>query len=1380
MRKLLTKLTSAMLAFLLSGVTLLMTAVPVTVSANTNISGLDDDSEVKNYISGTGYGHVPGGFRLADYNNRLRLSAWDINEIGGTADMNSGIQLIDESAILPVEATREFESATYGEVAWYYGIRTESGLKDAAVMLRAGNTSAIKVGFDEQYIWLDTPQGRKNLLPYKTNVEYLFYIPVHLDSGTFDVYIDYQLYAEGIPLGAKTVDNVHLTTGKQTVGSFTLSRINLRRGYWLYEDYSWGPEGILPPGWTLRTQNPESGEVSDAPVSCPCNGGTGILVDTAAGETWLQKSFGTQTRDFKARYLLRIFKDCRDVQTLFTSGGETLLKLYADGKDFYYLDASGTPVKCWENYKDDVWYSIDVTVRFSDHTFDLSIADKVMAVNVPLRTDISSVDTFMAGGSRSDDVFYIDNIEAYPDEPVEDYVPQPQPAESEGVDIGMQYFGLWQEGGHFGWDPINDSDYRRPLDGFYDEDSIEHWDWQIKYWVEHGIDFVAPCWYAANPVWDSEYPSQMETKFFRAKYSDMMKYALLMEIAGWPNTSNPQESVEKWLRNVGRQVIEYYFKDPRYYTNDGRPVMYVFGAEGFTNGFGASAAEAIRRFGDMCEAEGVGRPLIIIHSEGSSDERMELTLALAESLGVDGVYHYHATTGGWPQDTIATNLRHYGLVKEEKENMLYVPTLDTGYDHYAWYNKNKVNYAMNDAQWQYELQQFKEKYQPLMSGSENPMLMIANWSEWGEGHFFGPSEGYGFSRLDGLRKYFTNAGPHEDITPNDHQKDRFNNAYPWWRTTYVREVNVGETPAPEAYEKYIWNFDDESSMGWAKVNSALADKVEDGAWKLTTGNDVAIKLTDSGIDTANVTHIRLRVRNKGGGYAVYTDFTTPFWNTDSTGRTIHTGMINQYTDEITEHYIPVGKYPEFWRGILDGMQIIINGYKPGETLEIESIAFMALPQKEETTLTIDGWSEGTSAVMQNEMPMLPLRSVTWRMKGEIYYDPETGKVWVDNNGRMSSFVPGEDTVECAGETYTLPGSSMMKDDVTYVDAQFLSLIFQKSAAWDAAEKKLTLSDNTQSFVPNRPNTERKLIWSNEFTNDTGLYYWNNMSDVTVNNGVLEFVTSSSDPQMVMTPNVDVSEAQLITIGMRADAACVTQIFFDTDISPGLSESKSYFVQAAASGNIIEYTFDPRTNSMFGGQLQQLRLDCGYNSGVKCGVDYIRIYGDFEHQLTEDEIADRYDSCVAEGEDVVWNFDLNTRKDGWLLSKSLANANLLGGVMNADVICTNPFIETAQSNLDLDAATHDTVKFCMRAPAGATRAKLYFTTNQDEEWTESKCVEIPLVYSGSSNIVYTADMSANANWSGKIKALRLMTPNVRTGAFGVDFIKVVGNRVNTEK
>ena len=104
----------------------------------------------------------------------------------------------------------------------------------------------------------------------------------------------------------------------------------------------------------------------------------------------------------------------------------------------------------------------------------------------------------------------------------------------------------------------------------------------------------------------------------------------------------------------------------------------------------------------------------------------------------------------------------------------------------------------------------KEKYSDTF---ETPMLNLATWNEWGEGHYYGPSEGFGFSFLDDVRDVLTDGGNHTDVTPDEHQKDRFNNLYPYWRKTRVREVNVGETQSKDAYEKYTWNFDDKKFTG---------------------------------------------------------------------------------------------------------------------------------------------------------------------------------------------------------------------------------------------------------------------------------------------------------------------------------------------------------------------------------------------------------------------------------------------------------------------------------------------------------------------------------------------------------------------------------------
>jgi hypothetical protein len=58
------------------------------------------------------------------------------------------------------------------------------------------------------------------------------------------------------------------------------------------------------------------------------------------------------------------------------------------------------------------------------------------------------------------------------------------------------------------------------------------------------------------------------------------------------------------------------------------------------------------------------------------------------------------------------------------------------------------------------------------------MVMLANWNEFGEGHFLMPSALAGFGYLDALRDVFSAGGPHTDAAPTAQQKRRFTALYP--------------------------------------------------------------------------------------------------------------------------------------------------------------------------------------------------------------------------------------------------------------------------------------------------------------------------------------------------------------------------------------------------------------------------------------------------------------------------------------------------------------------------------------------------------------------------------------------------------------------------
>lgn len=1189
---------------------------------------------------------------------------------------------------------------------------------------------------------------------------------------TFDVYIDNRLCAEDIAFDADSLDNFFISSGKESVGKILLQRasgtFSLKRGYWIDENFIRGDGTILPPGWKLKDSS-----CNDIPAeydpSANVDINPGITIGGRGERETLSKSFDSQTRDFTAEFYITISEGCSNSNVWLTGGTNTVMGFSADADTFYYTDAEGKRVRLYDSYKKDLWYVIRAEVSFADKTCDIYVDDKLKAENVRLNENASSVDTFVASGGE-DGAFNLIDIQVFPTETFDDYVPEPQPVESDGVDIGMQYFGLWNEGKHFGWDWVNDSDFRRPLDGFYDEDSAEHWDWQIKYWLEHGIDYVAPCWYTPGNA-SGNVSDRARHPFFKAKYSDKMKFALLMETAGWSGWRTDANGAEAWLKNVGRQMIEYYFKDPRYYTNGGRPVVFMFGWENILSGFTSGAKEMLEKLGDMCVEEGVGRPIFIVNV---GDNYSSTTVDRIKSFGADGMFHY--SVSGW--SSYANNINVRDLEAAKELGISYVPTVSTGFDNYGWNTSVGHRRSADTIAW--ELQQYKDVFLPQLQGSgilKTPILNLATWNEWAEGHYWGPSEGYGFSLLDKVREIFTDGGEHTDITPTETQKDRFNNLYPWQRKTTVREKNVGETPADNAYEKYKWDFDDEKNSGWEV--SAMSSSVEDGVLKITANSSFVLSLTDDNIDTSDVTHIRLRIKNSGSGGDVSTSFQTEFWDTAAQNRTIHTELLTRNSDSFTDLYIPVGEYTEFWRGLLHGMDITISGYGNGESAEIDSISFMALPSEEDKiTVWLDEWSTDTDVKMHNGIPMLPARDVTQKLKGQIYYDGDSGTVWIKTlGGVMTSFVPGSDTVVSSGSTYNLPDSSFIEDGTTYINAAIIEKAFQKSVFWDEDGKTLKVDDIPAEYEIERPNTDRKNLWSYEFDDSSGISYTAGMNGFGINGGVADFTTSNTDPQVVMSvPSADISEAQYISIGIKSSAAFQLQVFYTTSSSGSFSETNSFRVNVKPSDSIQEVVIDTSNSAMFTGELKSIRIDTGAEAGVDCSIDYVRVYGDFEFELTDDMIAEMVDSCVSTDEGLVWDFNVNTSRDGWKLSKSFVNANQMGGVLTADVVGSSPFFETASDTLSADTSEYDKLKFSLRNATGSTHARVYFITENDTAWTEDKSVPVGIEGNGDMYVAYTADLSQNAKYNGKLKAVRLKIEDMEVeenrGEIGIDYIKLL--------
>jgi hypothetical protein len=400
-------------------------------------------------------------------------------------------------------------------------------------------------------------------------------------------------------------------------------------------------------------------------------------------------------------------------------------------------------------------------------TAEVFINGKRLAEEVPFRNAEPAIR--FAGDLWLDDV----QVYRWRDYP-EDYVPEPKPVNASHI-LGVQSCNLWREGTSYaGWDYVHPyRDKRTPLLGWYDEGNPEVTDWEIKWQVEHGITFEQHCWYRPNnainhPIKDGVLDQGIIKGLFNARYGHLKKFTVMFTNEGACAT-NPRD----WKENVIPYLIEYFFKDPRYFTIDGKPVFAIYHLSNWLRSFGGEegARQAIQALRD--EVANAGLPGIQVLMELRKTDVN--ALRMMKAIGVDAAYAY---TWGTP-DANQQRSRNIGLgAAAAQAGVGWLPSISMGWDRSPW--------GVQDGGWlppaDYKTLALwaKNEFAPGLPADSlgRRVLMLANWNEFGEGHFLMPSTLAGFGYLDALRDVFTEGGDHEDAAPGERQRSRFTTLYP--------------------------------------------------------------------------------------------------------------------------------------------------------------------------------------------------------------------------------------------------------------------------------------------------------------------------------------------------------------------------------------------------------------------------------------------------------------------------------------------------------------------------------------------------------------------------------------------------------------------------
>ncbi len=489
------------------------------------------------------------------------------------------------------------------------------------------------------------------------------------------------------------------------------------------------------------------------------------------------------------------------------------------------------------------------------------------------------------------------------------YVPAPDPVRSR-YQIGAFYFPGWSDMAR--WRPILDYPMRKPVLGWYDESNPECADWQIKWAVEHGVDFFMVDWYWSQGHRQLEH--WLQSAYMKARYRKHLKWAVM-----WANHNPPgTHSVEDW-KNVTQYWINHYFHMDEYYRIDGRPAVFIWAPANIRRDVGGTekAAELYAMSRKMARAAGLPG----IYFVAMSSHESEANCRQLKAEGYEAFTSYHtfqlaAARAGHRnfgyEEVVKTSPEVWRAADARRAGLDYYPVVDTGWDSRPWHkNKARVVYGRTPELFG----QLCRAVRTYADQNKKNIVVLGPWNEWGEGSYIEPYAENGFADLDALRSAFCEPG---DYPPN----------------LVPSDVGRGPYDLPPVATKTSWEFNtDGDAEGWSP-SGGLDAQVRGGmlVGRSTTADPI-IAGPPVQIDARRMRTLRLRMRSSKNDRAQL------FWATQISAQgetqSVHIDLIGD--GKFHEYRVNLGTNVR-WRGAVTALRLD-PAVGPGTDFAIDFISF---------------------------------------------------------------------------------------------------------------------------------------------------------------------------------------------------------------------------------------------------------------------------------------------------------------------------------------------------------------------------------------------------------------------------------------------------------
>lgn len=275
---------------------------------------------------------------------------------------------------------------------------------------------------------------------------------------------------------------------------------------------------------------------------------------------------------------------------------------------------------------------------------------------------------------------------------------------------------------------------------------------------------------------------------------------------------------------------------------------------------------------------------------------------------------------------------------------------------------------------------------------------------------------------------------------------------------------------------------------------------------------------------------------------------------------------------------------------------------------------------------------------------------------------------------------------------------------------------------------------------------------------------------TISAGVWQATTTSSDPYLYFNSgasfsrgiNADIYKRFRCRIRVASAGSNPAQLFFFPRVNGG---SFGGFVAPSltlpANNTWQDLDIDLSVFPQWKGYINEIRIDPAGQSGLTVSLDSA-------------EFVPGSDTIATTN---LWHFNTNANFEGWAAASGISNAVVSDGLLSANVIATNAAIQIAP--LNLSGTSSHLVQARIRNLTPATTAKIYWTTDGDPTFTESKSASAVLTPNNTNFTTCFWELRNNPAWTNSPGTGLRLAPvaNASSGDFAIDWIRVTAAATN---